>query len=287
MFDLTDITNRKILAEKIKEEIDSYCVKIYDDGPRTHLGASIIGHECDRHLWFTFRWIKHQIHDGRKYRLFNRGHKEEARFIEWLRGIGFEVHEIDEGTGQQFRVTSKCGHYGGSLDGITVFPRNYIIHEPMLLEFKTNKTGSEFKNLVKNGVKAEKPKHYKQMCVYGKKYNLWYALYMCVNKNDDDIYVEIVQLDWILADKLEVRAETIIYSHTPPEGISLKASYFKCKMCDHQGVCHKNEPVDINCRSCFFARPVEDKQWKCDKYGIIPGKEAILAACSEWKSILP
>ena len=83
------------VAKRIKEDIDGYCAKAYDDGPRWHLGASIIGNPCSRYLWFIFRWALHEKFTGRMQRLFNRGHREEARFIEWLRGIGFEVWDTN------------------------------------------------------------------------------------------------------------------------------------------------------------------------------------------------
>lgn len=78
------------LAKRIKEDIDEYCVRTYDGGHRRHLGASLIGDECKRKLWYIFRWCFQEKTDGRKQRLFNRGHREEARFIEWLEGIGVQ-----------------------------------------------------------------------------------------------------------------------------------------------------------------------------------------------------
>jgi hypothetical protein len=81
----------KLLAKRILADIDAYCQEEYDDGPRTHLGASLIGRECKRYLWYVFRWCHHPKHDGRLLRLFNRGHREEDRFIEWLEGIGAKI----------------------------------------------------------------------------------------------------------------------------------------------------------------------------------------------------
>ena len=46
----------KALAKRILEEIDEYCVRTYDGGHRSHLGASLIGRECKRYLWYVFRW---------------------------------------------------------------------------------------------------------------------------------------------------------------------------------------------------------------------------------------
>lgn len=85
----------KQLAKRISEDIDLYCQKTYDGGHRNHLGASLIGRECSRYLWYVFRWCHHHKFDGRKQRLFNRGHREEDRFIEWLEGIGAKVWTHD------------------------------------------------------------------------------------------------------------------------------------------------------------------------------------------------
>jgi len=79
------------LAKRILEDIDEYCVRTYDGGHRWHLGASLIGRECKRYLWYVFRWCLHEKTTGRQQRLFNRGHREEERFIEWLEGIGFKI----------------------------------------------------------------------------------------------------------------------------------------------------------------------------------------------------
>lgn len=83
------------LAKQIKSDIDEYCEKKFDDGFRWHLGASLIGHECKRYLFYVFRWCFKENFDGRMQRLFNRGHREEERFIEWLEGIGFTVYVDD------------------------------------------------------------------------------------------------------------------------------------------------------------------------------------------------
>lgn len=81
----------KVVAKRLLDDIDQYCVETYDDGHRSHLGASLIGHECSRYLWGVFRWLKREPTTGQKQRLFNRGHREEARFVEWLEGIGCQV----------------------------------------------------------------------------------------------------------------------------------------------------------------------------------------------------
>jgi CRISPR/Cas system-associated exonuclease Cas4 (RecB family) len=99
------------VAKQISENIDRYCVETYDGGHRTHLGASLIGDECKRKLWYIFRWCLQEPTDGRKQRLFNRGHREEARFIEWLEGIGVKVwYEDRESNPLYYCVESDSYH---------------------------------------------------------------------------------------------------------------------------------------------------------------------------------
>lgn len=85
-----------MVAKRVAEDIDEYNIRAYDGGHRWHLGASLIGDECARKLWYIFRWCyresyKTPSNHARMQRLFNRGHREEARYVEWLEGIGAQV----------------------------------------------------------------------------------------------------------------------------------------------------------------------------------------------------
>lgn len=284
---------RKAFAAQIKADIDEYCRVTYDDGHRNHLGASLIGHDCARYLWYTFRWVEAGAFSGRMQRLFNRGHQTESRFIEWLRGIGFGVWEHDPSTNEQFRIHGVGGHFGGSLDGRLAIPERYhamlagamVIQEGMLLEMKTSKTGPVFQKLIQQGVKLSKPQHFAQMCSYGRKYGYHYALYLCINKDDDDIHVEVVELDWDYGADLERKAGDIILSQTPPPRVNESPAFYLCKLCDRHDVCHKGAPYEKNCRSCTFAQPVEGGEWFCGKWnGVIP-KDFIPTGCDQWHPV--
>lgn len=270
---------RKI-ADQIRSKIDIYCQTAYDDGFRSHLGASLIGHKCKRYLWFNFRWVYHHIHTGRMQRLFNRGHKEELRIEEWLKGSGYEVKLFDE-NGKQFKVSGVEGHFGGSTDGTIVIPGL----GKCLLECKTSKDGPEFRNLFESGVEVIKPRHFTQMSVYGKKLGLKYALYICVNKNNDDLYIEIVELRETIADEAEEKAAEVIWLQAMPERQSETPTFWECKTCDMVDICFRNKKAEKNCRSCRYCMPIENAEWKCDHYGIIP-KEYIKNGCDNWFSIL-
>lgn len=275
---------RKALAEQIKNDVDAFCVKEFTGEHREHLGASVIGMECSAAIWFSFRWVKFQIFEGRMLRLFNRGHLEEARFIRWLRGIGCTVWEVDPETGKQFRIWGVQGHYGGSSDSIGTLP--YFPPDfPLLMEFKTHNAKS-FGSLQKKGVVISKPQHYSQMCAYGKHYGFRYALYCAVNKDDDDLYYEVVELDWRRANELENKAHDIVTSKFRPARISDNPTYFLCKMCPFLGICHGAEQVEINCRSCKFAEPAPNAEWFCTRHHSIIPNDFISKGCGDHLSIM-
>ena len=75
--------------------------------PRPHLGASLLGHSCDRWLWLSFKWAVQPTFNGRILRLFRRGHNEEATIISDLRAIGLKIknnasqERVDFGTKMQ------------------------------------------------------------------------------------------------------------------------------------------------------------------------------------------
>jgi hypothetical protein len=284
--DLKSPTDRQTLAEQIEADIDSYCQSIYDSEHRNHLGASMMGKPCWRQLWYVFRWVKREKHDGRKLRLFNVGHTAEPRFISYLKGIGFEVKEHSD-EGKQWRISGANGHYGGSLDGMCKAPARYEITEDLILlnEFKTNGTGSGYAKVAEQDLVKAKPEHYAQMSQYGYKYGLRYGLYLIENKNDSDITVKIVELDWQLGKQLEQKAEEIISSKEPLNRISDNPAFQECKQCHFIGICHSNETPERNCRSCRNASPVENGQWQCSLYGIVP-ESFIKTGCeNDWLPI--
>lgn len=271
----------KTISKEILSDIDQYCLNTYDKGHRKHLGASITGHDCNRYLWYVFRWCFTEKTTGRQQRLFNRGHHEEKRFIEWLKGIGFEIN--NEANSEQF--ASINDHFGGTVDGLAWLPKKFEIKEQVLLEFKTNGTGKGFSDLLERGVQIAKPVHWSQICIYGYKLNIKYVLYLCINKNDDDIHIELLEIDHNHGRQMETKAEKIIFSDTPPPRLSENPTYFKCKWCPAFLICHENTSILKNCRSCTFAKPVENAEWYCDYHKSVIPENFIPTGCEHHSSI--
>lgn len=260
-----------------------------EDGMRAHLGASVIGRACDREIWCGFRWATYKRHAGRILRLFNRGHREEERFVAWLRDAGISIDPFDPKTGEQWRISAVNGHFGGSLDGIAwnvpgleQFGLNFTTK--ILTEFKTHGDKS-FKKLIAEGVKKSKPEHYSQMQTYMHHMRLPLALYMAINKNDDEIHAEFVVYDAASAAMALGRADHIIHSAFPPPRISNDPSWFACRFCDHKATCHLRAPMQVNCRTCIFSSPVQGGQWYCEKWKDVIPLENQKKGCEQYVSI--
>lgn len=240
-----------------------------DTGGRPHLGASLIGHPCERNLWLTFRWAKAQQWDGRMLRLFQIGQRAEFRFIEELRGAGLNVSDADQ-KGNQWRVSSTaCGHhFGGSMDGavqgLPEAPKAWHV-----VEFKTHNDKS-FKDLLGKGVQMAKPQHWAQMQVYMGLTGMERALYYAENKNDAAVYTERVHFDKAAFDGFEARALRVITNPEPPQRISNDASWFECKWCNHHSLCHGTDAPQANCRTCAHSTPELDgnARWSCAAHGV-------------------
>ncbi len=308
-----------LVKEKIEEGLET--LTAIDDEPRTHLGISEIGKPCSRQLYYKFHWAAFEKHSGRMQRLFKRGHREEERFINYLEGIGCKVYRFQQelwyssalndykvleinadksgGTGsyeevkslyhleqakklgielKQFRVSGVMGHYGGSCDGVVITP---WFENPFLLEMKTHNTKS-FINYLDKGLIKSKPQHYDQMNGYGFKMQIQYGLYFPENKNDDDIQVTAIKLDWKRGEQLERKAEEIITAKQPPQKISENPDYYECQYCFAKEICHYGAELAKNCRSCRMSSAVEGAEWYCSRYGENIPKEIIAKGCDGW-----
>lgn len=273
------------IASRTRQDIDTYCMKLFAQEPREHLGASEIGEECQRRIWANWRWLAQKQFAPRMLRLFDRGYNTEGRCTEFLRAAGWYVDEVDPTTGEQFVFSDIGGHYGGSCDARSSHPF-YFPGEWLVNEYKTHNEKS-FIKLRKDGVRKSKPRHYRQHCSYGRRFGCRYGVYMGINKNDDDIHLEIVELDWTLADDLTEQARTVITSQFPLQRMkNASPSFFTCKTCEHLGNCFYRQTPDKNCRSCTNANPVDNGEWLCAQFNQIIPEHVIKVGCDAWRSIV-
>ena len=232
------------------------------DWRRDHLGASLIGKECERSLWYTFRWASNPNFNGRMLRLFSTGHSQEKRLINDLKKIGCTVYDVDPNSGNQIHYSDFGGHYSGSLDciasGFGEAPKTFHIVECKTMNAKA------FKNLKGKGVQIAKFEHYCQMQVYMGWSKLDRAMYLVVCKDTDEIYSERIHFDQLVFDGLRDKADRVIFSDTPLSKVGELES-FKCRWCEHKAVCHEKKLPEVNCRTCAHSDVINLGGWICGK----------------------
>lgn len=269
---------RELLEYHLPRIADAYRKDEEADSFRSHLGASQIGVDCERALWLGWRWSFARKFQARMLRLFNRGHQEEARFLAMLDMIGVQFYQPEDGT--QERISDHGGHFGSALDGV-LWGVPDCLGEWILGEFKTHNTKS-FCDLVVKGVQVAKPQHYAQIQTCMARRGIYRCLYMAVNKNDDDVYCEIIEFDQLSASKYLMRAGNIIVAREAPKRLSEDPSNFKCGMCDAKQRCHFPEivPVAKNCRTCVHSyADIATGKWYCDHLRTVLDKADQLAGC--------
>ncbi len=241
---------------------------------RGYLGVSSLSDPCLRKLFLSFRWVFTTQLEGRIYRLFDTGNREEERLVEDLKNLGIVV---------QGRQTSfaplNFPHIKGHCDGIVETDDGLCS-----LEFKTS-NARQFAILKEKGVAKAKPEHRDQLLVYMELLQTYilsgedphcpttatqapYDMCVAVCKDTDEIYTEVVYADSERASDLLHRGQSVVDATDVPEGL-LSPSTPPCKWCEYSGFCFgaKREEslkaLEMNCRTCLHSTPEKDGSWSC------------------------
>lgn len=186
--------------------------------------------------------------------------------------------ERNQGPKQWQFVDDTTGHFSGSSDGKIRGP-----HLPEGwggLEFKTGNDKS-FKDITAKGVLSSKPVYWVQMQIYMKAFGLSWTLFVMVNKNDDEIYYEIVYAKPEIGEQYYDLATRIIKQPVPPPRLTEDPSWFECKFCDFREICHHGVDPQKNCRTCAYVE-IKHSVFHCTlHHGDIP-IEFQNVGCDQW-----
>lgn len=230
----------------------------------TRIGASGIGDNCVRALWYDWRGSYVTSHDGRLLRLFKTGYIQEDRVVEDLKNAGLQVWPLDPDTGQQWTYTAANGHFVAKLDGVVKGVPG-AEKTPHTLEIKSSNVKG-FKELQAHGVQKAKPVHYAQMQA-----GLWLsglerALYVAICKDDERFYIERVAKDDEAIAEIQRKLQQLTDTMSPPPRITDKEDHWECKFCDAKAVCWQKETLLQNCRTCQHSQVGPEGSWHCDKF---------------------
>jgi hypothetical protein len=207
--------------------------KAREQDSRTYLGASQLGEECSRKMWYGFHTPK-PITDPRVNRIFRLGNAIEDEIVELLRMAGLTVYTEDE-NGNQFGFTD--GKVAGHIDGVVVgLPEST---KPHLFEAKSANS-KKWKEFVKNGYKSNR-QYWVQIQVYMYKMGLENALVVVYNKDTSELYIERIKLSKRDAELYISKGKAIADMDSEPPRQYSKSTFFKCKWCDYNEECWKGE----------------------------------------------
>lgn len=195
-----------------------------------------------------------------------------------LEMIGVEFYQPDDGS--QERISDHGGHFGSALDGV-LWNVPDCPGEWILGEFKTHNTKS-FCDLIVKGVQVSKPEHYAQIQTCMARRGISKTIYIAVNKNDDDLFAQIIDYDERSSSSYLMRAGNIIVAREPPKRLSEDPSNFKCGICDAKQRCHfpATSPVPINCRTCKHSvADIATGTWGCELRKTMLDKVDQMAGC--------
>jgi hypothetical protein len=220
--------------DKISKKIEKHQEAIENDS-RDYIGASSIGSDCLRQIWYQFKGVKAQKVPTKFRRTWAIGKALEQVVHNWLVDVGIVVWR-----NYPELVHPTMPFFKGNVDGVWMKSR-YKIHDQIpkaIIEIKTAKDAS-FKIFVKKGVKAWNPQYYAQVQAYMGLSGIHSTYILVLNKDNSDISDELVLFDPEFYKKLEEKAAFVYGANAEPPRIHGSALWYQCKMCKFNKVCHK------------------------------------------------
>lgn len=240
---------------------------------RPYLGASGLGHECDRQGWLGFHWANQRVLTAAGIKAIEDGHRGEDLMAERLSLVqGVTIYRFDE-NGKQFGFRDLGGHLAGNCDGVIVG----LLQAPVTPHVWEHKVCNEKKFIELHKAKqtvGEKGALKKWDAIYYAQAQL-YMHYLDLTRH----YLTVTtpgnraemscrtDYDFEFAARTISRAKRMIFDRRPLSRVSENPGWYLCQWCQHRGNCHDNTLPAVNCRTCIHSTPMEDGQWHCARFG--------------------
>lgn len=238
--------------------------------PRPYLGASIIGTECERRLWYGFRWAAVEQFGAATLYRFEDGHRTEDLQASRLRLVpGLELHTLDPVSNRQFAVSDFGGHFRGHMDGavlgILQAPKTWHVWEAKAVNDEKLAKLGKLKTEVgeKQTLAAWDPVYYAQAIIY-MDYTGMTRHYLTASSPGGRVTDSVrTNADALVAATLKAKAERVIFAGEPRPKMSEDPAWYQCKWCPAHDVCHGQKLPPVHCRTCAHATPERDGSWSC------------------------
>jgi hypothetical protein len=204
--------------------------------PRSYLGASIIGHECDRQVQFDW-WVRPLL-PSRVKSIFARGHFFEALVREQLVATGFAFAPVEA-----CEFIALDGDFRGHADGVLIaappLPGAYL-PLPAIWECKAL-NAKNYRAVGRDGLTKVFPRYSTQISLYQRlvdKTNP--ALVTCVNADTCEALHFALPFNADRAQQAIDRAAAIIAATRAGELLprfTTNPEDFRCRICAHRERC--------------------------------------------------
>jgi hypothetical protein len=226
--EMHDVTPGQYLRTgDISSIIDEYLCEHPDTAVRDYIGASSIGHPCERKIWYGYKTTPGLPTEPQMQRTFDIGHKLEGLIKEYLVAAGYWVKDA-LGSFYDEDIPEIQGH----CDGVIV-----INNQSYILEIKTARDSS-FNVFVKGGLRKWYPIYYTQVQTYMGMSGIHGAFVLAINKDTSKLHDEYVAFDAQHYEEVKMKAKRILTYDEPPPKINNNPCFFTCRMCAYRELCH-------------------------------------------------
>jgi hypothetical protein len=197
--------------------------------PHDYIGASIVGSDCLRQIWYEFKGEEPEGVPTKTRRTWEIGKSLEGLILDWLEHAGLTINR-HWGEVHSKNAPSLQGH----LD--SVWMKGDIPHA--VIEIKTAKDNS-YNTFINKGLKLWSPQYYAQVQAYMGMSEIYDGYIVVLNKDNSSISDEQVIFDADFYKRLEDKASMISSATIEPPRINGSPLWYQCKLCKFNKVCHK------------------------------------------------
>lgn len=204
---------------------------------RPYVGASAIGHACERSIQFEYAGAPRETaFKPETLRKFDLGHMGEELARAWFGDAGFVLTQRNQRTGELFAFSQLDGRFKGHPDGVFIGgPEIPGVGYPCLWETKS--VGAKtYREIARDGLKKARPGYYAQVAIYQAYLDIAEhpAIFTVNNLDSGEQLHLLIPFDAEEAQRMTDRAVRIVQATDAGELLPRPfkdKSYFECKFC--------------------------------------------------------
>lgn len=201
---------------------------------RPYIGASSIGKECQRAIWYGFTGAESSPIPPGLRTTFDIGNRLEAMLLDYMEQAGLTLSRASDGNDHLLFSCKEIPEFKGHADALLILSDSVAV-----VEIKTAKNTS-FVQFISRGLQAWNTAYYAQMQAYLGMSGYEKGVFLIVNKDTSEIGHEWIYFDELYYQELCARAAYIVKAEEPPERINRSPLFWICSRCPYKQTCHAN-----------------------------------------------